>query len=97
MQRMAELMKKSACLVETQQATLPLACLGEIHDVNDYWLDISVELLLLAEGVHPGAAPFRGPRKIIADEKRDLAPVAIRHGPGSRIGMIKRYVLALAK
>src|ERR1700730_12080870 len=75
-QGMAEFMKQGARIVETQEAGLPLAGLGEIQDIYDDRPDLSVELLLLTEGTHPGAATFRGPREIIADKKCDLLSVA---------------------
>src|ERR1700730_1587801 len=68
-QRMAEFMKQGAHIVETQETGLTLAGLGEIQDIDDDRPDLSVELLLLAEGTHPGAATFRRTREIIADKK----------------------------
>src|ERR1700730_13218541 len=50
--------------------------IAEIQDIDDDRPDLSVELLLLTEGTHPGAATFRGPREIIADKKCDLLSVA---------------------
>ena len=96
-QRMAEFVKQGARIVETHETGLPLAGLGEIQDIDDDRPDLAVELLLFAEGTHPGAATFRRPREIIADEKRDLLSVAPGDRPGSRVGMVKRHVLAFAE
>ncbi len=73
-QRMAEFVKERARIVEAQEAGFALGRLHEIQHIDDDRQDLAIELFLLAKIAHPGAAAFRGPREIIADEKRDGSP-----------------------
>src|SRR5271166_2921943 len=89
-------MKQRARVVETQQARLALAALGEIHHIYDDRHMNAIEFMLATKIAHPGAAALRRPREIIADEQGDRRAV-LRHRPRARVWMVERQVEALGE
>src|ERR1700730_1168156 len=97
MQRVAKLMKECARIIKTQKAGLLLVTFGKIQNINDDRLNLAVEPLLLAEGIHPGSAALRWSCEIITDEQRDFASIARHNSPATRIPMVEGNVLAFTK
>ena len=95
MQRVAELVKECARVVERQQCRLAVSALREIQHVDDDRRLGFAKLVLRAEARHPRTRSLRGAREIIADEKPDVRPVPVEHFPGSRFGVITRQIGAL--
>ena len=96
-QRMAELVKQRARILEAQKGRLAVGALGEIHHVDDQRLDVAVEFLLIAQRGHPGAAALRGPGEIIAEEQADLVAAGAAHLPDPDVGMPHRQLGAHGK
>ena len=80
-QRMAEFVEQCACVFEAQKTGFAWRGFHKIHHVDDDWQNFAIELLLVAKRAHPGAAVFRRPRKIIADEQADLTAARVAHRP----------------
>ena len=91
---MAELVEQGVRLVEAEQARLACAAAREAHHVDDDRQDAAVELLLVAQRAHPGAAVLRVPREIVADEQRDRRAVRADRRPGARVGVRQSHVVA---
>ncbi len=85
---------KRVRLVEAEQARLAGAAAGETHDVDDDRQDAAVELLLVAQRAHPGAAVLGVAGEIVADEQRDRRAVGAERRPGARVGVGERHVVA---
>ena len=74
---MAELVEQRAGVVEAEQRrACPRAALAKFMHVDDDRPNVAAQLLLAAKGAHPGAAALGGPREIVAEEQRDMPPVA---------------------
>ena len=95
MQRVTELVKQRARVVERQQCRLAVSALREIQYVDDDGRLGFAELVLRAEARHPRARSLRGTCEIIANENADMRPVPVEHFPGSRFGVIARQIGAL--
>src|SRR5579872_6403571 len=97
MQRVAEFMEECARVVEAQETGFALRRLHEVEIVHNNRQNVSVELFLFAEIAHPGAAAFRRPCEIIADEERHRASVRRKHVEGARIIVIELEIETLAE
>ena len=94
-QRMAEFVEQRARIVEGEKRRLALRRLGEIHDVDDDRPDVAGQPLLVAQRAHPGAAPLRRPREIVAEGTGRSACPSRRHLPDAHIGVVDRDVVEL--
>ena len=80
-QAVAELVEQRAGVVEGEQRRLARGALVEVHHVEDERAHLAVELLLVAQRRHPGAAALGGPREIVAEEHADVPAVAAASPP----------------
>ncbi len=85
MQRVAELVEQRLGVVEGEQRRLAGGRLVEVHHVDDQRPDVALELLLVADRRHPGAAVLGGAREIIAEEQPHVAAVLAAHLPDPHV------------
>ena len=88
MESVPELVEERARVLERKKRRRARAGLGEIHHVVDDRVDVAGELLPGAEGAHPGAAPLRGSREIVAEKEADMTAVRVGHFPGADVGVV---------
>src|ERR1700694_3486521 len=93
MQRMAEFVEQRAGVVEAEQTWGTLRGFGEVHHIDHQRPDVARELLLVAQGRHPGAAMLGGTGEIIAEEKADMLAVRAAHLPDANVRMPDRRVI----
>ena len=93
-QGVAEFVEQGVRLVEAEQARFAGAAAGETHHVDDDRQDASIELLLVAQRAHPGAAVLRVAGEIVADEQRDRRAVRADRRPGARVRVRQSHVVA---
>jgi hypothetical protein len=91
MQGMAHFMEQGHRVVERQQARIAFAEIGIVGDDGE---NVSIQLLLVAEAGHPGAALLARTGKIVAKEQPDRGALA-PHFPNPHIGMVDGNVAAL--
>ena len=80
-QAVAHLVEQRAGVLERQQRRLALV---EVHHVEDDRADVAVELFLVAQGAHPGAALLARPREVVAVENADMTRRRRRAPPRTR-------------
>src|SRR5712671_4785583 len=92
MEGVTEFVEQRARVLEADQDRLAVPALGEVHDVEHQWAYLAIELVLLAQGRHPGPAALGRPGEVVAEEQAEMAPVRCPHLPGADIGMPDRHV-----
>ncbi len=92
MQRVAELVKQGAGVIERKKRGLALTRLREVHHVDDQGLHVAGKLLLLAQARHPGAALLGRAREIITEEQAAMAARGVAHLPHPHVIVPDRHV-----
>ena len=87
-------MESGLNLVYGEQRYAVLVRRGEVCNVADdgaHFLAVSV-VILVADVVHPGAAPLAGAREIVAGEDSHKVAVSVRHLVGEHFGIVFRDI-----
>jgi hypothetical protein len=84
----AELVEERGGVVVGEEGGQAGRGLVEVEVVDDDGGDVAREALLVAEGVHPGAAALGGAGVVVAIEDADVGAVAIEGLPGADVGMV---------
>jgi len=92
MEGVTEFVEQRARVLEADQDRLAVPALGEVHDVEHQRANLAIELVLLAQGRHPGPAALGRPGEKVAEEQAEMAPVRRPHLPGADVGMPDRHV-----